>query len=102
MEEQDNNFQEIPFQRGELLTKLNRVNNLSKFKFALKSISTKIDALEEDIRQFSNPRSPREDAIQVHDKKTLQVLKRQKLHYEENIIKLEEQIRQDIIHSQTE
>lgn len=102
MEEQAEPIPVFPFQRGELLTKLNRLANLEKLKAAHKSICKMIEAKEEGVRTRFRPRNPREDAIQAHDDKTLAVWKRLQMRQKEQIIQLEEQIRQDIEASKAE
>jgi hypothetical protein len=92
----------FPFQRGEILTKLNRITDLKKLKIAYKSICRMIEDMEEDITEWRSPRNPREDLIQIHNKKALQVLKKQKERQEKRIILLEQQIQKDIEDSKKE
>ena len=102
MEEQETTVPVFPFQRGEILTKLNRLSDLEKLKTVHKSICRTIEEIETDMKDWSAPRNPRVDASQCHDRKTLQVLKKQKVRQEEKIKLLEEQIRQDIEASKAE
>ena len=102
MEEQETTVPVFPFQRGELLTKLNRLANLEKLKKAHKSICQMIEEKEEGVRTRHRPRNPREDAIQAHDDKTLAVWKRLQVRQKEQIIQLEEEIRRDIEASKAE
>lgn len=74
----------FPFERGEILTKINRLSSLHKLKISHQRISKLIEKMEEEVSHFTNhPRGPREENNQNHTKKTLQVLKRQKTHQEE-------------------
>ena len=90
----------FPFERGEILTKLNRLSNLQKLKEAHQKICRMIEIREEEAPY--TPRNPREDLIQVHNKKTLEVWKRQKKRREEQIASLEQQIQKDIEASKAE
>ena len=100
--EQDNKVQLFPIERGDLLIKLNRLSNFEKLKLLYNATCNMIDAMEESSLQWNTPQNPREDLIQTHDRKTLQVLMRQKIHQEEQLKTLEEQIRRDIDFSKTE
>jgi hypothetical protein len=100
MEEQDNKVSVFPFQRGEILTKLNRIKSLQELKESYNRICRMVESMEDVVP--IKPRNPREDAIQAHSKKTLQVLKRQKMNQEEMITLLENQIRKDIEDSKKE
>ena len=102
MSEETNTVPLFPFQRGEILVKLNRIADLGKLKTAHKSMCRMIEEIETEMKDWSAPRNPRQDASQCHDKKTLQVLTRQKVRQEEKIKLLEEQIRQDIEASKAE
>lgn len=102
MDKQDGKVPVFPWQRGEILTKLNRVTNLQKLKAAHKSICRMIEEREESMKTWGRPRNPREDVIQVHDKKTLEVWKRQKNRQETQMAQLEEEIRRDIEASKAE
>jgi len=84
----------FPFQRGELLTRLQKFEYLKQTKEALVRICRMIDEKEEVVPH--PPKNPREDLIQRHDKMTLQVWKRQKQRLEQRIAMLEQQIQQDI------
>lgn len=90
----------FPFQRGELLTRLQKFEYLKQTKEALARISRLIEEHEEAIPRA--PRNPREDLAQRHDKMTLPVWKRQKQRLEERVTMLEQQIQQDIQKSKTE
>jgi hypothetical protein len=102
MEEPKTTVTVFPFQRGDLLTKLNRLANLEKLKKAHTSICQMIEEKEEGVRIRHCPRNPREDVIQAHDDKTLVVWKRLQVRQKEQIMQLEEQIRQDIETSKAE
>jgi len=102
MDEQEDKVPIFPFQRGDVLIRLNRLADLEKLTLVHKSTCRNITEIEEDMKSWTAPRNPRQDAIQCHDKKTLQVLKRQKDRQEEKIHLLETQIRQDIEASKAE
>lgn len=94
--EQDDAVVIFPYQRGELLTELNKFESLRKFKEQYKSICRMISEVEDQMETWSQPRNPRVDLIQMHEKKSLQVWKRQKERLEQKIAMLEQQIQQDI------
>lgn len=94
--------QDISYQRGEILIKLNRLVDMRRLKLTYTSMCQKIDEIEINMKDWSAPRNPRQNAIQCHDKKTLQVLKNQTIHQEEKIRLLEEKILQDIEESKKE
>jgi len=103
MEEQDDKTVPIfPFERGDILIKLNRISSLEKIKELYKSTCKVIDSISTEMSAWTLPRNPREDAHQIHRKKMLGVLQKQKLRQEEQILKLEKEILQDIENSKTE
>jgi len=76
--------------------KVFRVGDYQKLKALSESISKQITQLEEDVQHFKAPRNPREDAIQVHEKNRLQMLKKQKTRLEPKLVELEKQICADM------
>lgn len=87
---------EIPFQRGELLIKLNRIVNLQKLVRDHAELNQLINEKENLKHTRHHPRNPREDIGQKHDDKMLLVWKRLHARQVEQIRILEEQIRKDI------
>ena len=77
-------------------SRIERVDDHQKLKKLHKSICSQIETLTEDIQHFKAPRNPREDAIQVHDKMKLDMLKKQKTRLEPKITELEQQIAADM------
>lgn len=86
----------FPYERGELLTNLNKFESLRKFKEQHKSICRMIGEGEEQMKGWSSPKNPRQDLIQMHEKKTLQVWVRQRDRLAQKIAMLEHQIQQEI------
>lgn len=101
MEEKDEQVFVFPYQRGELLHKLNKFESLKKFRTQYQSICRMITESEEAMGTWQAPRNPREDLIQIHERKSLQVWRRQKERLEQKIVMLEQQIQQDIRDSRT-
>lgn len=83
-------------------SRIERVDDYQKLKSHFKSICEKIETLEENIQHFKPPRNPREDSIQVHDKLSLQMLKKQKTRLEPKLAELEQQIEVDMEQSKKE
>jgi cell fate (sporulation/competence/biofilm development) regulator YlbF (YheA/YmcA/DUF963 family) len=96
MEEKDDSVVVFPYQRGEFLTQLNLFESLKKFRAQYTSLSTLITEVEEAMKTWQSPRNPREDLTQLHEKKSLQVWKRQKDRLEQKITMIEQQIQQAI------
>lgn len=86
----------FPYQRGELLVKLNRISSLEKLKKSYQSLCQIVEDMEDFLKRKSPPRNPREDIDLVYNRQRLETFKKQKKHQEEKIILLENQIKQDI------
>ena len=84
----------FPFERNDILVKLNRLESLRKLKETYNNICGMIMSREDVIS--SPPRNPREDIIQLNRKRSLDIMKRQKTRMEKRIELLEIQIQKDI------
>lgn len=83
-------------------SRIERVDDYQKLKKLHTSICSQIETLTEDIQHFKSPRNPREDAMQVHDKNKLQMLKKQKERLIPKLEALAQQIQSDMEQSNTE
>ena len=96
MEDQHEIVPPMPFQRGEVLTKLNRISSLEKFKVLHRSVCWMIENITEKVGFQNPPRNPRQDILQRCDKNNLRVLQQRKIRLEEKMELLEESIKKDI------
>lgn len=83
-------------------SRIERVDDYQKLNALHKSVCSQIEQLTEDVQHFKPPRNPREDAMQVHDKNKLQMLKKQKERLVPKLEALAKQIEADIQTSNNE
>lgn len=91
-----NNSIKYPLYNDPLFAKAKRVDDYEKLKSSYELLCHLIESKERTAMDFNIPKNPREDAIQVHEKKTFQIWKRQKSHLEEKMKILEESIKKDM------
>ena len=77
-------------------SRIERVDDYQKLDALHKSIGSQIEQLTEVVQNFNPPRNPREDAMQVHDKNKLQMLKKQKERLVPKLEALAKQIQTDM------
>jgi len=83
-------------------SRIERVDDYQKLNALHKSICSQIEQLTEEIQNFKSPKNPREDAIQVHDKNKLYMLKKQQERLVPKLESLAKKIEADIEQSKTE
>ncbi len=83
-------------------SRIERVDDYQKLNALHKSICSQIEQLTEDVQHFKPPHNPREDAMQVHDKNKLQMLKKQKERLVPKLEALAKQIQTDMEQSKSD
>ena len=97
MDEKDNT-PEIPFQRGQLLQQVNDVVYYQGTKEQLEQMEKVILELSQKVGPVGskNFQNPRQEAIYLHDVKTLSVFRRQRDRLKQKLVAMQERIEQDM------
>lgn len=94
--ENEKNVFVFPFERGEVLTKINNVLYYQKAQKQLVQVEQLITNLEEKIKHHERPRGPRQDILQQNEKHTLKNLLQRKIRLTEMLTEYEKTIREDM------
>ena len=97
MDEVDNT-PEIPFQRGHLLQQVNDVVRYKNAKEQLEQMEKVILELTQTTGPIGskNFQNPRQEAIYLHNVKTLSVLRRQRDRLKQKLVEIQECIQEDM------